>query len=206
MTVGPALTAAGDGPRGTNRAAPIIFDKALSSGREKVGGERIGQGIMAAQRVLYLQGEVTCMAVRGEASPVLDPGNGSVELAYQILLSNGQPMHYRELIEEVIKIKSQSQLFASRGANPARLVAEIHTEINMDIRFQHLGKGLWGLRRWAPKQAVKGPPLIASLRGRRDDSYHHDDGDEEPHDEIDALRVDGEEEGNGWDPEPERDA
>ncbi len=147
------------------------------------------------------------MALRGEAAPLLDPESGAVDLAYRILLSNGQPMFYKELIEEVIRVKSRSQAFAAANANPARLVAEIHTEINMDNRFQFLGKGQWGLRRWAPKQASgKGTPLIAPLRARRDDTYRHEDGDDEPHDEIDALRVDGEEEGNGWDPEPEGDS
>jgi len=143
----------------------------------------------------------------GEALPAQDPDIGAVDLAYRILVNHGQPMYYKDLIEEVIKVKSQSPGFAARGVAPARLMAEIHTEINMDNRFQHFGNGLWGLRRWAPKQAAnKGIPLIASLRARRDDSYRHEDGDEEPRDEIDALRVDGEEDANGWDPEPEGDA
>lgn len=147
------------------------------------------------------------MALRGEAAPLLDPNSGAVDLAYRILLSNGQPMFYKDLIDEVIRVKSQSEAFAAAIVNPGRLIAEIHTEINMDNRFQFLGKGQWGLRRWAPKQAAaKGTPLIASLRARRDDPYRHGDVDDEPHDEIDALRVDGEEEGNGWDPEPEGDA
>ncbi len=136
----------------------------------------------------------------------LDPETIPVELAYRILQQNGQPMHYKELIDEVVKVKTQSPAFAARCPNPTRLVAEIHTEINMDNRFVHLGKGLWGLRRWAPKQSpAKATPLITSLRSRRDDLYRRDDQDEEPHDEIDALRIEAEDD-NGWDQEPEGDA
>ncbi len=129
-----------------------------------------------------------------------------VELAHSILSGNGQPMYYKDLIDEVLKIKSQSPSFASRTGNLARLVTEIHTEINMDNRFVYLGKGLWGLRRWSPKAvASKATPLIANLRTRREDLYHHEDPEDEPRDEIDALRVETEEDNNGWDPEPEGD-
>ncbi|HEY3314507.1 MAG TPA: DNA-directed RNA polymerase subunit delta [Bacillota bacterium] len=136
----------------------------------------------------------------------LDPETSPVELAYRILLQSGQPMYYKDLIDEVVKVKTLSPAFAARGLNPTRLMAEIHTEINMDNRFQHLGKGLWGLRRWAPKQVpTKATPLITSLRPRRDDAYHRDEAGDEPHDEIDALRIEGEED-NGWDQEPEGEA
>lgn len=136
----------------------------------------------------------------------LDPEIIPVELAYLILLQHGQPMYYKDLIEEVVKVKTKSPAFVARTPNPTRLMTEIHTEINMDNRFVHLGKGLWGLRRWAPKQSpTKATPLITSLRSRREDLYHHDEQDEEPHDEIDALRIEAEDD-NGWDQEPEGDA
>ncbi len=71
------------------------------------------------------------------------------DLAYGILKLHGQPMHFRDLMARVLE--------ACGGPAPgepgaARLVAAIHTEINLDTRFQHLGAGLWGLAAWTPSR------------------------------------------------------
>ncbi|MDP3058314.1 MAG: hypothetical protein Q8N36_02520, partial [bacterium] len=31
--------------------------------------------------------------------------------------------------------------------------AQVHTQLNLDARFAHIGKGYWGLKDWAPKTA-----------------------------------------------------
>ncbi|MGL5511697.1 MAG: DNA-directed RNA polymerase subunit delta [Sporomusa sp.] len=74
--------------------------------------------------------------------------NGAVEvnLAYQILKAAGHPLYYRELIDKVVAAKG------STVQPPAYLIAEIHTQINLDNRFVHTGKSTWGLTEWSPQR------------------------------------------------------
>lgn len=67
------------------------------------------------------------------------------DLAFTILKNYGKPMHFKQLISEVLRVKGISQ------ENPGRLIAQMHTEINLDSRFIHHGNGEWGLREWQPK-------------------------------------------------------
>lgn len=66
-----------------------------------------------------------------------------VELAYQILSRSGQVMYFRDLIKQVLDIKGK------RIHSLAHAMAEVHTQINMDSRFVHMGKGMWGLAEWS---------------------------------------------------------
>ena len=70
-----------------------------------------------------------------------------VVLAYQALKQNGQAMYFRDLINEVVKVKG--------GSATAHVLAEVHTRINMDSRFVHMGKGMWGLVEWSPQRASR---------------------------------------------------
>lgn len=69
-----------------------------------------------------------------------------VDVAYQLLLETGKPEHFRNLINQILEIKGQSL------HSPAHVIAEIHTQINMDSRFIHMGKGMWGLSQWVPQR------------------------------------------------------
>lgn len=69
-----------------------------------------------------------------------------VDVAYQLLLATGKPEHFRILINRVLEIRGQSL------HSPAHVIAEIHTQINMDSRFIHMGKGMWGLSQWVPQR------------------------------------------------------
>lgn len=69
-----------------------------------------------------------------------------VELAYQILQKIGKSMYFRELITEVLELKGR------RIHSLAHAISEVHTQINMDSRFVHMGKGMWGLVEWSPQQ------------------------------------------------------
>lgn len=69
-----------------------------------------------------------------------------VELAYKILQKIGKAMYFRELITEVLEMKGR------RIHSLAHAIAEVHTQINMDSRFVHMGKGMWGLVEWSPQQ------------------------------------------------------
>ncbi len=65
-----------------------------------------------------------------------------VDLAYKILKEKRQPEYYKSLIEEVLRQKNNHHL-----ATPQNMAA-IHTQINLDHRFYHLGKGQWSLQEW----------------------------------------------------------
>jgi DNA-directed RNA polymerase subunit delta len=69
------------------------------------------------------------------------------DLAFYILKNRGQKTHFKELITEIMRVKAMNQ------DNPGRLIAQMHTEINLDSRFIHHGAGEWGLREWMPKNA-----------------------------------------------------
>jgi DNA-directed RNA polymerase subunit delta len=90
------------------------------------------------------------------------------DIAFCVLKNRGKALHFKELIAEVMAVKAINQ------ANPGRLIAQWHTEINLDSRFIHHGSGEWGLREWQPKQAkvVKARPDSGSTsrsRGARDE-------------------------------------
>lgn len=69
-----------------------------------------------------------------------------IALAYQILKTAGHPLYYRELIDRVVAAKGGA------ARPPAYVIADIHTRINLDSRFVHTGKSMWGLNEWSPQR------------------------------------------------------
>jgi DNA-directed RNA polymerase subunit delta len=67
-----------------------------------------------------------------------------VDLAYQVLQENHQAMYFRDLINKVLTMQKED-------GHAAQSMAEVHTQINMDSRFVHMGKGMWGLNEWLPR-------------------------------------------------------
>lgn len=68
------------------------------------------------------------------------------DIAYAILRTAGCQLHFRDLITQVLAQKGapvHSQSYA---------MAEVHTQINIDSRFCHMGKGYWGLTEWVPQR------------------------------------------------------
>lgn len=125
-------------------------------------------------------GSVTHMGVPSE----LRPDMSVTDLAFTILKNYGKPMHFKQLISEVMRVKAISQ------ENPGRLIAQMHTEINLDSRFNHQGNGEWGLREWQPKSSkvVKIRPESPGPSGKRKGAKLAADTDE------DEFGLDGEEE------------
>lgn len=119
-----------------------------------------------------------------------------VNLAYQILKTAGHPLYYRELIDRVVAEKGG----ISRPS--AHTIAEIHTRINLDSRFVHTGKSMWGLTEWSPRRInLREAEETASASQddvRREKSlaaiqqdFEHDDNDSES-DTATLLEGDGE--------------
>lgn len=117
------------------------------------------------------------------------------DLAFTILKNFGKPMHFKQLISEVMRVKAINQ------DNPGRLIAQMHTEINLDSRFIHHGGGEWGLREWQPKasKVVKirpestSPAPVRKNRGALQTDAEEDDfGFEGEEEEEEAEEVEDE--------------
>lgn len=72
-----------------------------------------------------------------------------VDVAYDILSQRGTPVHYKELIMEVIDKKRKPV-----QSLPVA-ISEVYTLINMDSRFQYVGESLWGLTEWNPPETKR---------------------------------------------------
>lgn len=83
-----------------------------------------------------------------------------VNLAYQLLKRNGQPKYYRDLIVDVLIAKGKGTAQEVQGA----LISSVYTEITMDGRFVHLGKGIWGLAEWYPQRG--GAPRLVDVSSK----------------------------------------
>ncbi len=71
------------------------------------------------------------------------------DIAYHLLAQKGEPIHFKELILEVIEKK------AKPVQSLPHAISEVYTLINMDSRFQHRGHGHWGLTEWAPPETKR---------------------------------------------------
>ncbi|MBS3873169.1 MAG: DNA-directed RNA polymerase subunit delta [Firmicutes bacterium] len=72
----------------------------------------------------------------------------------RILRTRRQTMHYKDLVNEIVVERGEEQL-----STPEHL-AHVLTQINLDARFVHMGKGYWGLRDWAGGQQKYTPVII----------------------------------------------
>ena len=68
------------------------------------------------------------------------------DIAYRILKESKNDIYFRDLLTAVLTEKKVPSYLMT----PA--MAELHTQINMDSRFVHMGKGMWGLVEWSPQQ------------------------------------------------------
>jgi DNA-directed RNA polymerase subunit delta len=103
------------------------------------------------------------------------PDMSVTDIAACILKTRGKAIHFKELITEVMRVKAINQ------DNPGRLIAQMHTEINLDSRFIHHGNGEWGLREWSNKgnKIVKIRPESPSAPVRKSPLLRDDEEEEE---------------------------
>lgn len=104
------------------------------------------------------------------------------DLAVEVLREQQLPMHYKELITQVLE---------RMGETPTNLgtrLSRINTEINLDSRFVFVGKGMWGLASWAPKtnRQVAPVPNERNYQPKHSD-YVWEEGEEEEDDERERL-------------------
>ena len=72
-----------------------------------------------------------------------------VDAAYHILTQKGTPLHYKDLILEVIEVTHKPVQSQSQA------ISEIYTMINMDSRFHYEGESKWGLTEWVPPEVKR---------------------------------------------------
>lgn len=101
-----------------------------------------------------------------------------VDLAFLILKEANTPFYYRDLMNEIARIKGIS------GDEMMEVIAQVYTEINIDGRFACVGNNLWGLKRWYPVE--KSDEAVNTQRPR----VINDDDDEDLDDEEDLFEDD----------------
>jgi DNA-directed RNA polymerase subunit delta len=106
------------------------------------------------------------------------------DIAYEVLKAHGNPMHYHNLIEEVLKRLGISQ--------EAIRIAAALTQINLDTRFTFLGRGEWGLKVWETAKIPKRLAPISLMNKASSDEEDKSDPEELEEDasEEDALEAD----------------
>jgi DNA-directed RNA polymerase subunit delta len=118
-----------------------------------------------------------------------------VDLAFEVLKAANIPFYYRDLMQEIAKIKGIPD------DEVMQVIAQLYTEINIDGRFACVGTNLWGLKRWYPVEKAedavgnaKRPRIINDedddlddddlFSEEEDDSYAGDD--DEDFDKVDS--------------------
>ena len=79
-----------------------------------------------------------------------------VDVAHYILTQKKEPMHYKELITEVIETKHKPV------QSLAMAISEIYTMMNMDSRFHYEGESRWGLTEWVPPEVKRSSSRASS--------------------------------------------
>lgn len=96
-----------------------------------------------------------------------------VDLAFEILKAANTPFYYRDLMQEIARIKGISD------EEIMQVIAQLYTEINIDGRFACVGNNLWGLKRWYPIDKQED----MATGGTRPRIINDDDDDDEIYDE-----------------------
>ena len=110
-----------------------------------------------------------------EGKKDFDAGLSEIDLAYQILKAGGEPKNFRDLLLQVFSIKNIP-------SDNHQLMAAIHTQINLDNRFNFLGQGSWGLKEWTQAKVVR-RNIVPTVPGRSvrrrslQDELEYEDGE-----------------------------
>jgi DNA-directed RNA polymerase subunit delta len=109
-----------------------------------------------------------------------------VDLAYNLLKEKGDAMIYREIMDEIAKIKGFTE------EDFTRYIAQLYTEINIDGRFVCVGRNLWGLREWYPIEQATDSAVAGNIKeDDLDDELDSDLYEDEDEDyDLDAMDED----------------
>ena len=74
-----------------------------------------------------------------------------VDLAFELLKAANTPFYYRDIMNEIAKIRGCPKNEINQ------VIAQVYTEINIDGRFACVGSNMWGLKRWYPVERNEDP-------------------------------------------------
>lgn len=94
-----------------------------------------------------------------------------VDLAFEVLKAANTPFYYRDLMNEIAKLRG----FSEDQIN--EVIAQLYTEINIDGRFACVGSNVWGLKRWYPVERDSDGSVAAGAKRPR--IINDDDDDDE---------------------------
>ncbi|WP_405081352.1 DNA-directed RNA polymerase subunit delta [Paenibacillus chitinolyticus] len=103
-----------------------------------------------------------------------------VDLAFEVLKAANTPFYYRDLMQEIAKIKGLAE------NETMNVIAQLYTEINIDGRFACVGTNLWGLKRWYPVE--KSDDAVGNAKRPRIINDEDDDLDEDPYSEEEEYK------------------
>jgi DNA-directed RNA polymerase subunit delta len=104
------------------------------------------------------------------------------DIALRLLRERRQATHYKDLIQAVLAERSDVP------ASPEQM-AHVLTQINLDSRFIHMGRGIWGLRDWAPANHKPTPVVIPGDYLPKARDYIFDEDQEDDLDDESELIV-----------------
>ncbi|MCE5172213.1 DNA-directed RNA polymerase subunit delta [Paenibacillus profundus] len=107
-----------------------------------------------------------------------------VDLAFLILKAANTPFYYRDLMNEVAKLRGLTK------EQITDVIAQLYTEINIDGRFACVGNNLWGLKRWYPVD--RSEESMGGSKRPRIINDEDDDMEDEYVEEDDNYTADGE--------------
>lgn len=115
-----------------------------------------------------------------------------VDLAFEVLKASNSPLYYRDLMQEIAKLKELTD------DGVMNVIAQLYTEINIDGRFACVGTNLWGLKRWYPvdksEDGVNNSkhPRIINDDDDDEEDYYAEEEETYTEEEGEYGRIDGE--------------
>ena len=116
--------------------------------------------IAAVERALFLLGTKPSDVSLNGASPLEGNSNRPADVAYRVLSEANEPLHYHRLLSTM-----EATGFTMPGTNPS---ANLLAHLSRDERIARVDKGVYALREWNLREAVrKGKSKKPSSRRRR---------------------------------------
>jgi DNA-directed RNA polymerase subunit delta len=108
-----------------------------------------------------------------------------VEIAFEILQNEKQPIQFYDLVKQIAEIKGMSKSAVENR------IAYFYTDMNIDGRFVSLGDNKWGLKTWYPVESSEEELGATNKPTKRkkasDDDYDfEEDFDDEDFDELEV--------------------
>ncbi|WP_075983212.1 DNA-directed RNA polymerase subunit delta [Bacillus massilinigeriensis] len=103
-----------------------------------------------------------------------------IEICYEMLEGNKQPVSFSEIMEEIKKILNLSD------EEVRAKIAQFYTDLNIDGRFIALGENRWGLRVWYPVDQIE-DEVVAPVKSKKKKAKKVVEDEEEQVEDFDDL-------------------